>query len=168
MLGFVYEMEKCIGCKACQMACKDLNHLEGNSFYRRVETFEHQGQFIHFSGGCNHCEDAACIKECPTQAMHRSDDLTVSHDAGKCIGCGSCTWSCPYGATSLSKKSDLAQKCHSCKKLRAEGKKPACVEACLTHCLDFKEIDADLIVTGKYPEFLAPAEKTRPALVITN
>jgi len=164
MLSFIYEMEKCIGCKACQVACKDKNHLENAIFYRKVETFEHKEKFLHFSGGCNHCEKASCIEACPTEAMHKDTDSTVAHDAGKCIGCGACTWNCPYGAVSLSKKNGLAQKCNTCKDLRIRGQKPACVKACLTYCLDFGKIDN--IARNDLPEFLAPSEKTEPVLII--
>ena len=168
MLRFTYEMKKCIACQACQVACKDKNHLETGTFFRRVATFAHNGTFVHFSGGCHHCEDAACIKACQTQAMHRADDFTVAHDASKCISCHACVWSCPYGAVSISKKTDLAQKCNSCADLRASGSKPACVQACLTHCLDFQEAAVNVKTVNEYPEFLAPKTITKPKTMIIN
>lgn len=161
---FVYDVDKCIGCKACQVACKDKNNLEPGTFFRRVDTFEHEGNFIHFSIGCNHCENAICVKECPTGAMYKKKDGTIAHDPGKCIGCGSCVWTCPYGAPKLSKEKGIAQKCDSCSDLREKGEKPACVQACITYCLDFKEVH--MTEECNYPSFLPPGELTKPSLLI--
>ena len=163
-LGFIYEVGKCLGCKACQVACKDKNQLEIGTFFRRVETFQHEGDFIHFSGGCHHCQAAACLKGCPTGAMHRQTDGTVGHKAGTCIGCGSCIWSCPYGAVKFSEAKGIAMKCNSCDDLRAKGEAPACVQACLTHCLKFGEIDLQNATV--HPSFLPDTQITQPSLVI--
>lgn len=155
-LGFIYEMDQCTGCKACQVACKDKNQLETGTFFRRVSTFPHEGKFVHFSGGCRHCEEAACVKACKTEAMYIGDDLTTLHDAGKCIGCGACVWSCQYGAVSLSKEKGIASKCNSCRDLRAKGEDPACVGACPVYCLKFGEIRS--LDQNKEPSFLSPAQ----------
>ena len=69
------------------------------------------------------------------------EDGTVGHNPHTCIGCGICTWSCPYHAPKLSRKLGIAMKCDSCADRRSQGRKPACVEACLTHCLDFRDLE---------------------------
>lgn len=142
---FFYDQTRCVGCNACQMACKDKNNLEKSMFFRRVRTMEYERdgrtEWVHFSGGCNHCENPACAKACPTGAMSSMPDGTVGHDPGKCIGCGACTWACPYGAPKLSRRLGIARKCDSCRDLREQGKEPACVSACLTHCLRFADTD---------------------------
>lgn len=164
-LGFIYNMEQCIGCKACQMACIDKNHLDTGEYYRRVDTLEVEGEYIQFSGGCNHCANPACVKFCPTGAMYVSENGTVQHTAGKCIGCGNCVWSCPYGAVTLSKQKGIATKCNACSDLLAKGEQPACVQACVTKCLAFEEIEDDVQVL---PSFMPSPLTTNPSLKIVK
>ena len=163
-LGFIYQSKKCIGCKACQVACKDKNSLESGTFFRKVDTFKCDEEYVHFSGGCNHCKNATCVSECPTQAMHKLEDGTVGHNSGKCISCGACVWACPYGAVKFSGDKGIATKCNSCNDLRDRGEKPACVQSCITRCLDFDIIDGK--IGDKHPEFLASEEITDPSLII--
>lgn len=143
---FLYDQTRCMGCNACQMACKDKNDLEPGLFFRRVETirYEEDGKVVyaHYSGACNHCQEAACVKACPVGAMVHMEDGSVRQAEGRCIGCGACTWACPYGAVSLSHKLGIARKCDLCIDLRRQGKAPACVDACPTHCLTFEEVGA--------------------------
>lgn len=163
-LGFTYNVDQCVGCKACQVACKDKNHLELGSFFRKVETIASEGEYIHFSGACNHCEEPGCVKACPTGAMHKAEDGTVQHTSGKCIGCGMCVWHCPYGAVKFSSQKGIARKCNACIDLREKGEKPACVQACITHCLDFGPIEIE--AGAKHPSYLPPTDITHPSLVI--
>lgn len=145
-IRFLYDQTRCMGCNACQMACKDKNDLEPGLFFRRVETirYEEDGKVVyaHYSGACNHCQEAACVKACPVGAMVHMEDGSVRQAEGLCIGCGACTWACPYGAVSLSHKLGIARKCDLCTDLRRQGKAPACVDACPTHCLTFEEVGA--------------------------
>lgn len=145
--GFVYDQTRCIGCNACQMACKDGHDLELGQFFRRVVTMEltdSEGRThaVHYSGSCNHCKNPACVANCPSGAMHRQPDGTMAVDSEKCIGCGTCTWVCPYGAPKLSHKTGRSMKCDACFDRRQEGRQPLCVEACLTHCLRFVDLEA--------------------------
>ncbi len=173
-LGFYFEMERCIGCKACQVACKDKNNLEPGVFFRSVTTCEveeAEGKRLrHFSGACNHCENPACIEACPTGATYQAGDGTLLQNRSKCIGCGQCIWACPYGAPSFSHQSGAAGKCDSCADLRSEGKQPACMDACVTHCLHFGELEK---LAAKYGSntvaelsVLPGYDVTRPALLI--
>lgn len=136
-LGFYYNMNTCVACGACQMACKKGHHLQPGEFLRRTGIYE----YGPFSGGCNHCEEAACIKACPAGAMYKAEDGTTQHDDGKCIACGSCLWSCPYGAVSFSKTRGVAQKCDTCIEKRQQGLEPGCVKACPTNSLKFGDLD---------------------------
>lgn len=173
-LGFIYDQTRCLGCNACQMACKDKHNLEAGMFFRRVDTigYNQNGNmgWMHVSGTCSHCAEAACVKECPTGAMDYMPDGTVGHKRGMCIGCGICTWVCPYGAPKLSHRRGIAMKCDSCADARKEGYKPVCVEACLTHCLDFRDLDE---ISGSERdnyvstlECLPDAAQTAPSLLI--
>lgn len=173
--GFLYDQSSCIGCNACQMACKDGHDLELGLFFRRVITTEYTDEkgekcVLHYSGGCYHCEDAPCVANCPSGAMHRQSDGTVGHDPSRCIGCGTCTWVCPYGAPKLSHRTGRAQKCDACFDRRQEGREPLCVEACLTHCLRFVDLETipeeeKQAYTNRLPILPSP-DKTHPNLLI--
>ena len=136
-LGFYYNMNTCLGCASCQVACKEKHHLLPGEYMRRVSQLD----FGPISLACNHCEDALCVKACPTGAMYKSEDGLTLHDDGKCIGCGACTWNCPYGAAHISKATGFSTKCDSCLDLRGEGLRPACVAACPTASLMFGDMD---------------------------
>lgn len=170
-IGFSYNMQICIGCGACQVACKDANHLNAGEFNRRVDTVSVQNENgkkrYHFSGACNHCANPVCVHVCPTGAMHTADDGTIRHNGGKCIGCGACMWSCPYGAISFSKTKGTAQKCESCFERRDVGLQPACVAACVTHAIEFGRLDE--AGEGYAPlglPFLPEPEATEPTTMV--
>ena len=138
-------MENCIGCKTCQVACKDKNDLRVGILFRKVLTFE-TGAFprpglYHFSGACYHCENPKCVEGCPTGAMHIAEDGTVQHDIEKCIGCRYCVWNCPYGAPQFIPELGKVSKCDSCKDLRDKGENPACVDACNMFAIEWGDID---------------------------
>lgn len=163
-LGFLFDQTKCIGCNACQMACKDKNNLEPGVFFRRADTIEYvengERRYAHYSGACNHCQDAACVKACRTGAMYDREDGTVGHDPERCGGCGACIRSCPYGAIGFRARLGKVGKCDSCIDLRKEGRNPACVDACVTHCLEFGDTDRETGWKGdhekKFPFLVNP------------
>lgn len=173
-LGFYFDMTACIGCRTCQIACKDKNDLDVDILYRRVRTFE-TGAFpnvgvYHYSHSCNHCEDAKCVKGCPTGAMHFNEDGTVQHDKDLCIGCKYCVMNCPYNVPQYIEEENVVGKCDSCIDLRKEGKNPACVDACVMRCLQFGDLDEltkgfEANVTNELP-FLPSASITNPSVLI--
>ena len=172
-LGFYYNMNTCLGCKVCQMACKEVHGLALGEFFRRAE-MESAGEgagkvYFPYSGNCLHCADPACVKACPTGAMYKAEDGTVAHDDNICIACGACMWNCPYGAVSFSTKKGVAQKCEACADRRAEGRDPVCVEACPTKCLRFGDLDEIAKETGaEYVELPIHPSKdmTDPSLIV--
>lgn len=137
--------QRCIGCRACQVACKDHHNLESGMFFRKVFTYKaSEGNNLNlsnYSAACNHCEEPECVAVCPTGAMQKVADGTVIYRSGMCIACGSCVWGCPNGAPVFSKSGGVSQKCDSCAALRAKGKNPVCIDACITHCLQFGDLD---------------------------
>ncbi len=144
-LGFYFDMTHCIGCKTCQIACKDVNDLPTGTLFRHVQSYE-TGTFpsVHtanYSLTCNHCEDPACVAICPVGAMQKAEDGTVVHDDETCIGCQACVAACPYGVPSYREDLGIVQKCNACKQLRDGGERPACVSACIMRCLDFGDMD---------------------------
>jgi len=168
-LGFYFDVNMCIGCRTCQVACKDKNDLDVGANYRRVHTVETgsypEARRFHFSGACNHCKNAKCVTGCPTMAMHYGEDGTVQHDDTKCIGCRYCTWNCPYGAPQYIEDKGVSGKCDSCKDLRDAGGNPVCVDACLMRCLHFGDIDE---LRAEYGPDLVQELPILPASNITN
>lgn len=144
-LGFYVDTDSCIGCRTCQVACKDKNDLDVGILFRRVLSFETgvypTAKMYHYPSTCNHCAEAKCVKGCPTGAMHYAEDGTVQHDPDVCIGCRYCTWNCPYGVPQFIEETGISGKCDSCKDLRDAGGNPACVDACLMRCVKFGDID---------------------------
>lgn len=171
-LGFLYDTTRCVGCKACQVACKERNKLGTGDFFRRVDTLfdTNSEKKVHFSGTCNHCENPACVAVCPTGAMYVAADGTVQHDDERCVGWGRCVHHCPYGAPSLNKVTGYAQKCDSCAALRQAGQDPVCVAACPTRALRFgplKELQSENSVTPSDAlSFLPPVSLTSPSFLL--
>lgn len=128
-MGFYFDQNSCVGCKTCQVACKDKNDLEVGTLFRHVVDFE-VGEFpsvksYHYAATCNHCENPACVEACPTEAMYIDEtDGTVQHDDEKCIGCQYCVQSCPYSVPQYLEEQKMVHKCDACYVLRQNGERP--------------------------------------------
>jgi anaerobic dimethyl sulfoxide reductase subunit B len=151
-LGFYMNLERCIGCHTCEVACKDKNDLEVGPRWRRVRVVEggaYPKPFVYYvSMACNHCEDPACAKACPVGAYTKREDGLVVHDPSKCIGCKYCTFACPYSAPQFDEAKGKAGKCSGCADLVDKGGKPVCVDSCIVRALEFGPIDE---LEKKYP-----------------
>lgn len=140
--GFYFDQQACIGCRTCQIACKDKNDLDVGMLFRKVFSYE-TGSFpnartFHLSIACNHCENPACVAACPTGAMYIDEaDGTVQHDDSRCIGCKYCAMACPYGQPVFNEATGTIHKCDGCIELRANGELPACVASCPMRALEF-------------------------------
>lgn len=134
-------LERCLGCRSCEMACA-VEHSASKSIYgavtekpgpvRRVYVEMAEGQRMPLV--CRHCEEAACAAVCRTGAMTQ-DPLTgiVDRCEERCIGCFMCAMICPYGVIGHHTNTRMAVKCDRCKDLDI----PACVSACPTSTLIF-------------------------------
>lgn len=179
--GFFVDVSKCTGCKTCMIACKDGHNPNPGMNYRKVREYcggtwrknaegaWKQDVFAYYvSTACNHCEDPACVKACPTGAhFKRKEDGLVVIDTKKCIGCGMCAKACPYEVPVLNEKTQKMEKCDGCLSRLSAGNKPLCVEACPQRALEFGPIDELRKAHGQLCE-VAPLPKavTRPSLVI--
>lgn len=104
----VIDLHKCVGCSACQISCKNENNVDEGMFWshhliRTTGKFPNV-KYEYVPTLCNHCENAACVKACPTGAMYKDENGLTLHDPDKCIGCKSCMQACPYGVINFNKK----------------------------------------------------------------
>lgn len=139
-IGFYDDLSSCIGCRTCEIACKDKNNLEVGPRLRRVVEVD-GGRApdlwsYKVSMSCFHCEDPACVKVCPVEALvkRKKDGIVVPYP-DKCIGCRRCEWACPYRAPQYDPVSKKIMKCNYCYDLVDQGFNPACVDACLMRVL---------------------------------
>lgn len=174
--GFYFNQQACIGCMACQVACKDANDLPVGVFYRKVngyETGEYPtiGRYI-VSASCNHCANPACVEICPTGAMYK-DEATglVLHKDDDCIGCKSCMTACPYQVPQYLVVPGIVGKCGACLNAAGGDTTPACVSACNMRALEFGDIEelaakhADETLVDEIA-CMPSAQKTTPSILI--
>ena len=173
-IGFYFNQDYCLGCRACQVACKDRFDLDIGYFFRHVTSYE-QGTYpnaklYHYSASCNHCANPACVENCPTGACAKGDDGAVIINQELCIGCQTCVNECPYHVPVLIEEKGVAGKCDSCKAFRDAGLNPICVDACPVRAIDFGDYDE---LKAKYPDavsdiaILPSSDQTGPSTLIT-
>jgi formate dehydrogenase iron-sulfur subunit len=162
-MGFFTDTTVCIGCKACEVACKEWNQLpatnggantlSGNSYdntrrldgihWRHVKFVEQftpdrsQGRWLLMSDVCKHCVQAGCLEVCPTGAIIRTEFDTVVIQSDVCNGCRDCIGACPFGVIDINPASGTAQKCTLCYDRLQVGLEPACAKACPTASIQF-------------------------------
>jgi len=166
--GFFTDTTVCIGCKACEVACKQWNQLPddgyhfsgmsydnsvalGASTWRHVEFIERPvplggqmaGDFswLMMSDVCKHCKRAGCLESCPTGAIVRTEFDTVYVQPDICNGCGYCVVACPFGVIDRLEDDGRAWKCTLCYDRLKGNMEPACAKACPTDSIIFGEVD---------------------------
>ena len=153
------DVSKCIGCKACQVACMEWNDLRdeiGTNHgvydnpldltdkswtvmrFSEVELEQGKLEWLIRKDGCMHCADPGCLKACPAPGaiVQYSNGIVDFHEE-HCIGCGYCITGCPFNIPRISKKDDKAYKCTLCSDRVSVGMEPACVKTCPTGALVF-------------------------------
>lgn len=146
-LAFVVELDRCIGCKGCQVAC----HMENGTPLGTNRIQVHQvGPFGTFPdlrmyflpAMCQQCENPVCVRVCPTGAIRKNEeDGVVLLDTDKCIGCKSCNRACPYSVNTFSVTRNVMDKCTLCAQRRADGEEPACVTTCSGKALHWGDVN---------------------------
>jgi formate dehydrogenase iron-sulfur subunit len=163
------DISKCIGCKACQVACMQWNDLRDDIgtqhgvYDNPVDLTDQSWTVMRFAevqrddgnldwlirkDGCMHCEDPGCLKACPAPgAIVKYSNGIVDFISENCIGCGYCIAGCPFNIPRISKKDNKAYKCTLCSDRVAVGLEPACVKTCPTGAIMFGSKD-DMVARG--------------------
>jgi formate dehydrogenase iron-sulfur subunit len=164
-VGFFTDTSICIGCKACEVACKEWNEVpeDGLNFlnysydhtgqlsadsWRHVAFIERPGQgddgsmrWLMSSDVCKHCTSAACLEVCPTGSLFRTEFGTVVVQQDVCNGCGYCVSACPFGVISKRESDGRVWKCTLCYDRLRGDLEPACAKACPTKSIQFGPLD---------------------------
>ena len=170
-LGMAISLDRCIGCQTCANACKMQNSVPMGMQWNRVVTEgcdimdDAHGTYPDLSRtylpiACQHCENAACLKVCPTGATYKDDKGRVEIDYDNCIGCRMCMAACPYNARSFNwedpvrdpdfkygdkdvpmRTKGMVEKCTLCKERTDRDQEPMCVKCCPTKARVFGDLD---------------------------
>ena len=141
--GIIVNVDRCAGCFACAVACKEENQVAPGIFWEKIKRDENVRDNVinWFRMSCMHCDDPACMKVCPMKAIHKGPHDEVLVDQQKCIGCKMCMAACPYGARSYNPEAKVVEKCTLCHHLQEVGDQPACVKVCCAKARFFGDID---------------------------
>lgn len=170
-LGMSINLFRCIGCNTCVNACKMQNSVPMGMHWNRVLTEGcevldgAEGTYPNLTRtyiplACQHCENPACLRVCPTGATYKDDKGRVEIDYDKCIGCRMCMAACPYNARVFNwsepvrdpdfnygdkdvpvRPKGVAEKCTMCKERTDRGEEPMCVMCCPTEARVFGDLD---------------------------
>jgi formate dehydrogenase iron-sulfur subunit len=187
--GFFTDTSVCIGCKACEVACKEWNQLPANDVGFLGESLDNTGSldgqtwrhvqfidnvpdetmgtgngkaFLLMSDVCKHCTHASCMDVCPTGAIIRTEFHTVFIQEDVCNGCRMCISACPYNVIDIDPQANVARKCTLCYDRLQNGMMPACAQACPTESIQFGEL-SDLRATAAKREAALHAQGLKEA-----
>ncbi len=167
--AFDVNLDTCTGCKACVTACHNLNGLDEGESYRTVGLLTGTGvggeppygsvqpfqQTV--TTACHHCVDPACLNGCPTNAYEKDVfNGIVAHIEGRCLGCGYCTWTCPYEVPRFNSARGVVRKCDMCHDRLAVGEAPACVSACPNGAIRITVVNTAALSEAIRDETLVP------------
>lgn len=139
--AIITDLNRCVGCLACTVACKAINNVEVGQFWiktLRIGPNLKEGGSGHFPDvemyflpvQCQHCVHPECVSVCPTGASHKMENGTVQIDKSKCIGCQFCAMACPYNVRYLNEEERVVEKCTLCVQKVVNGELPQCVAQC--------------------------------------
>ena len=142
---FTFDMNACVGCHSCEVACAEQNGTPVDEAWRRVGELE-SGSFpqtrrFNLSMACNHCLEPTCLSGCPTKAYEKLGNGIVVHHPDECVGCQYCMWNCPYEVPVFDKAKRIVSKCDMCRPRIDAGQSPACVQACPTYAIGLEAVD---------------------------
>jgi len=156
MKSVVLDPEKCVGCKHCYLACALVHSQSDNIFSAINETPVPRARIFvdiahdqkSFANRCRHCDPSPCLTACPSGAIFRDEATdSVLINSEKCINCAMCAMACPFGVIRFYSEADMpfhkvvAVKCDNCAERIRSDQIPACVDACKTGALVYREIN---------------------------
>ena len=177
--GMVIDLERCVGCQTCRIACKAENNLDVGSGIR-VDTIG--GAFMDVPEGtypnlsmyflpvpCMHCNEPQCMDACPEEAIYKRPDGIVLVDEEKCTGCQLCMPACPYGALTYDDQRDLVIKCSFCHHRIDQGLDPFCLVWCEDEAIFFGDLndpesEVSKLISRSNAYNLKPEAGTSPAV----
>ncbi len=169
--GFLFNPNRCLGCRACQIACSSYHGLSPGVYLRKVTDIEFikNKQVVKFSlsSSCNHCLNPECFRLCPEHAYRKRRDGIVTFDPNQCKGCGTCTRSCPFEAPVVNPLTGKVIKCDLCFGRLEEGESPYCVSSCPVNALQLLvnvQADPPNIEWEKTLPGVPKIQLTRPAI----
>ena len=150
--AMLYDANLCVGCRACQIACKKRAGLpyvtDENQMYEMpvdldgdtwtlIKLYQENETFSYVKKQCMHCIAPACASVCPVAALEKTPEGPVVYHSYKCIGCRYCMTACPFDIPKYEWEeiNPIIQKCDFCADLQTAGKQPACSAACPTGAL---------------------------------
>ena len=151
--SIVTDLNRCVGCLGCAVACKLLNGVPVGYYWNkvlRVGPFSTNDDpdapwtdVYHYwlPMQCQHCENPSCVEVCPTGASTKEADGTIQIDKEKCIGCQACVMACPYDVRYLNEEENVVEKCTLCQQKLSEGELPQCVAQCGARARFFGDLD---------------------------
>ncbi|HIE07533.1 MAG TPA: 4Fe-4S dicluster domain-containing protein [Desulfarculaceae bacterium] len=132
--GMVIDLDRCVGCHTCEIACKFENDVPlgiWRGWVKEIEKGTQPNVVRSFRPTlCNHCENPICVKVCPVHASWQREDGIVMINPHLCVGCKYCMASCPYEVRYIHPQKGIIDKCDFCSTRVDAGLKPSCVEAC--------------------------------------
>lgn len=166
-LGIIVNVDKCIGCHACFVACKQENQVAPGIQWNRIRKVENIKANIinYYRASCQHCDEPACLAVCPVKAVFKGSHGEVLVDHAKCIGCKACLVACPFDAPKFNEakvtsyfgdKEPLfipdkvfvkgriagkAEHCTLCFQRLEQNKEPACIEVCPASAITLVDYD---------------------------
>lgn len=160
-VSVLIDLNRCIGCKRCQAACKKKNNLPLDDDpislsataltfveLRNTSTDPAKPVIKPIKRQCMNCVDPACVSACTVGALQKQPNGPVTYDSDRCIGCRYCMYACPFGIPTFEWKNQLAliKKCDNCADLVAAGQQPACVQVCPVQALQYGKREELLII----------------------
>ena len=202
-LAIAINKERCSGCQTCALSCKMQNNVPDGMLWNRVITEGcdvidgAQGTYPNLTRSylpiaCQHCDNAACQRVCPTGATYKDDKGRVEIEYDKCIGCRMCMAACPYNARVFNwsepsreagfnygdadvpvRPKGVAEKCTLCKERTDRGQEPMCAQNCPFEARIFGDLDdpdseISRVIREKHAYVLLEEQGTQPKVHYFN